>query len=270
MEDGYTIKWRDTDFRRQSSSLDAAASATDTTLTAKDGSIFKKGDTIFLPAYSKTHMVKDTSSNTLTIEPAVPTGGYADDSILYIVSSTIDNNGTIGGKSVYLPLGDEVTNYIQHISHQARFSQEELNKILLKYTTQGKSNDQAVKDYTADVIKEGLKEMQNDIVNAFWAGRKDAFTIDGNTHRTTGGILEYASAPADCTGSTPTEKLQKIIDALDAMQMFETTNGLSANMLVTTRTGKSKITALAMAQGSGSFVQITEGINSNKIGRRIS
>ena len=34
--------------------------------------------------------------------------------------------------------------------------------------------------------------------------------------------------------------------------------------------GSSKITALAMAQGSGSFVQITEGINLNKIGRRIS
>ncbi len=263
LEDGFTIKWIDTDLRRTGDLVNGAVSAAATTITVDTGEIFRAGDNVFVPSIGTTFVVTAVSGDDLTVSPAVPTGGIADNAKIKVVSSSIDNRGKVDGKSITLEIGTETTNYIQHISRNVSFNQEDLNKILLKYQGVGASGD-AAKKYTTEVLEKGLREIQNDFVNAFFVGVKQVETIGGNTYRTTGGLNEYVSETVDCTGSDEAEAQQNIMDVLEGMQGIASTGWVTTNMLVCTRSAASKIAAMTAGN-----VQITESLNIDKIGMRI-
>jgi len=264
LEDGYTIKWRDTDRRRKGSTVDGAVSGGATSLTVADGTIFAAGDNIYFPEENFTHVVTGVSGNDLTINPAVGTGGIGDTSDVKIITSTIDNRGTLNGKAVSIEVGDEITNYIQHVSRSASFNQEDLNKIILKYQGYGMNEKAAVAKYTTEVLEEGLRQVQQDFVNAFFVGTKREETIGGKTHRFTGGINEFAGAAEDVTDSDAAGRLQKIINALDEVQGIQSMDGMYSNILVVTRRAAAKIAIMAAG-----YVDVTESIDLDKIGMRI-
>ncbi len=264
-QDGYTIKWIDTDIRRKESTVDGAVSIGATTITVAAGAVFAKYDTVYVSETNETFMVSGVTGNVLTLDPStVPTADITDWVSIKVVASIIDEDGNINGKNVTLELGAEATNYIQHISKMITFKQTDLNAILTRYTTGKASGASGAKQYTSDLIKRATTEIQEDICNSFFVGKKGEYTLDGMTFRTTGGLDSFCTAPIDCTGTNPAEQFTKIVNALDSMQGLQTVWGISPNILVCTVLAAQKITNIAAG-----ITSITETQDLTKIGMQI-
>ncbi len=219
MEDGYTMKWRDLDWRRQGTTLAGALTVGNTTMNVATwtGALFNAWDLIFSPTTFERFIVTAVSTDALTITPAVAAAWIVDNAQIEILSHAIDNQGALNGKAVSIEAGDEMNNVITHKSYSVEFTQEKLNSIILKYTQANKSEEEAVKDFVNDHFMKAKQEIQRDVLRDFYFARKGNATIDGKVHRYAGGFEDFRdSTVVDvATESTAKAKLNKLIDAMD-------------------------------------------------------
>jgi len=236
LEDGFTIKWRDSDWRRQGATVDGivAGAATKVDVATGTGVLFAAGDLIYFPSTNESRVITSISTDELTLHLALSASGLADGVDVEVLSSTIDSAGTVNGKTSDIQVWAEQTNYITEVSHKVTFSNVELNKALLRYTAMGVDDNKAVANYVADRMKKVKQEMVRDNLRNLYFGKKFSATVAGKVHRTTGGFSEYQdSTVVDvATESTDIDKWTKLVSAFNAVSKLAPVDAKGVNTVL--------------------------------------
>ena len=185
--ENYKFEHLEQDLEEQTSALTADASATDATIaiTSGEGKFINTG-TVIVVSHSSTdtqHIVTSVSTDTLTISPVVPAGGYSSGDTVRILSNVIEENGTIG--SSYYVEPSELYNYTQQF-----WVSWEVSSRMAK-----------TKTYMGDIVKRRKDQMHKRFRRAiakqgYWGQTSTGTALNSQTTTTTGGLKNIISSYA--------------------------------------------------------------------------
>lgn len=183
------------DIEAQTTLLTAAAVATATAIavTAGTGKYFAEGSLIIVAegTTDTRHVVTSVATDTLTIDPVVPTGGYTSGATVRVIGKAIEEGGTIG--SGYYVEPSPVYNYTEQIWDAYEVSDRMANTDTY---------------YSKDMIRTQKDQMNRRFMRqlekrAFW-GKRDTDTLNSKPISFTGGLKDFISSYA-VSGASITE-----------------------------------------------------------------
>ena len=166
-----------------------------TSIVVDNGDLFAAQDLVEVPRTGEILYVSSVSTNTLTVVRSFGAAAAAavnDDEPLLIIGTAAKEGDTSLSARTYNPT--KVTNYTQIFK----------NSVEASGTLLSSSNESSPHDWNHQTKKVGI-EHRKDIEYAFLTGSAGEETVSSNTVRTTGGVLEFATANNQGMGGTMTE-----------------------------------------------------------------
>lgn len=201
-KDGKTLEWRLISTPDKTSTLTAAATAGDTTITVADGSLFSVADDIqiWTGSTAERKLIVSVAGNVLTLDSALANNQSSGDTVKVVTHAK--GKWTVSNKVQGAWSDETASNYFQTFDATLTIDTDVLNShILATAGGMNKTMKQALDSKAVDAgINEYLKmefvrifgyDILQDVERAFWAGTKKEVTIGWTTYRYTGGFEEF-------------------------------------------------------------------------------
>lgn len=236
--DGYKMGWLDFRIDAQSSTLNGAVLAADTTLTVVDGSKFRAGMALSPKGSDEVILVTAVSGNDLTVTRGFGSTTAAD--IADATELTVDSNGRpenslAENDGIFQP--ENVENFFQTMDTAVEFSRRAL--ATMQY---GGTNNLQFQ------VAERIRQLAIQLDRALVRGRKATATVGGETVSYTGGLRYFL----DQAGAIKTDNSAAALtlEQINALNAEIVSRGGSANTIAVGIKQARKLSALVSANYS--------------------